>query len=478
MNAPRLWRRLAAAAALAFATVGLWPGTLAAASGGDEGGRFQVFLLLVAIVGVAYLVTHLVLERIADRFGIVTGIEYVVLGAIVFHVVVAPILPGGEEVAASERLDELFQQLQPILVLGTGSLGLLWGTHLDTKDRDEFDRAALGPAIVISVATFLCVAGIPAAVAAYFLPFDEVVELTPALIFAGAIALVAADAPIRTMESFLRAEGPAPTVAHRVAHVCSAVAIVAFGSIFGFDNATVLIREGALDWLGWLAVHLGVGTTLGVVFATYLRKEFPEGKILTVVIGMVVFTSGIAHGLSLSPIFVNFVLGVVLVNSSEHGAQVREMLESIKHPVYIVLFIFAGGHLDFSVPFWVYALAGPYLVLRIVGRLVGGYLAERTATSEGGLPNMGRVLFAPGGLSVAMALDFMMVYSDRTGSEAGLFFGAPYDLDAVFAAIIVAIIVSEILAHTMTRDWMIDASMVKAPISKNDEGGAATRGGE
>jgi len=478
MIATRLWRRLAATAALVFTAVWLWPGPLVAASGGEKEGQFQVFLLLVVIVGVAYLVTHLLLERIAERFGIVTGIEYVFLGAIVFHVVVAPLLPGADGAAAAARLDELFRQLQPILVLGTGSLGLLWGTHLDTKDRDEIDRAALGPAVIISFVTFVSVAGIPAAVAGYVMPFGDVVELAPVLIFAGAIALVAADAPIRTMESFLRAEGPAPKVAHRVAHVCSAIAIVVFGSIFGFDNGAVLIREGALDWLSWLAVHLGVGMTLGVVFATYLQKEFPEGKILTVVIGMVVFTSGIAHGLSLSPIFVNFVLGVVLVNSSEHGAQVREMLESIKHPVYIVLFIFAGGHLDISVPFWVYALAGPYLVLRIAGRLIGGYLAERTSTAEGTLPNMGRVLFAPGGLSVAMALDFMMVYSNRSGEGAGLFFGAPYDLEAVFAAIIVAIVVSEILAHTMTRDWMIDASMVKAPISKTDEGGTAKRGGE
>lgn len=477
MTAPRLWRRLAATAALAFGTVTFWPGSLAAASGGDEGGQFRVFLLLVVIVGLAYLVTHLVLERIADRFGIVTGIEYVVLGAIVFHVVVAPLLPGSEQLRASEQLDRLFEQLRPILVLGTGSLGLLWGTHLDSKDRDEFDRAALGPALVISVATFLCVAGIPAAAAAYFMPLDEVVELIPALIFAGAVALVAADAPIRTMESFLRAEGPAPKVAHRVAHVCSAVAIVAFGSIFGFDNATVLIREGALDWLAWLGVHLGVGVTLGVVFGTFLRKEFPEGKILTVVIGMVVFTSGIARGLSLSPIFVNFVLGVFLVNTSDHGAQVRERLESIKHPVYIVLFIFAGGHLDFSIPYWVYALAGPYLVLRLGGRLIGGYLAEGTASSEGALPNMGRVLFAPGGLSVAMALDFMMVYSARSGSEQGLFFGAPYDLDAVFSGIIVAIIVSQVLAHTMTRDWMIDAAMVKSPVSETGQG-EMTAGGE
>jgi len=466
MTLPRTWRRLAASVALAFGAVSLWPGSLAAASGGDEGSQFRVFLLLVVVVGLAYLVTHLVLERIADRFGIVTGIEYVVLGAIVFHVVVAPILPGGEEMRAPEQLDQLFEQLRPILVLGTGALGLLWGTHLQATDRDHFDRAALGPALLISVVTFLCVAGIPAAVAGYFLPLDEVVELVPALIFAGAIAMVAADAPIRTMESFLRAEGPAPKVAHRVAHVCSAVAIVAFGSIFGFDNATVLIREGALDWVAWLGVHLGVGVTLGIVFATYLRKEFPEGKILTVVIGMVVFTSGIAHGLGLSPIFVNFVLGVFLVNTSEHGVQVRARLESIKHPVYIVLFIFAGGHLDFSIPFWVYALAGPYLVVRLVGRLLGGYLAEGTVSSEGALPNMGRVLFAPGGLSVAMALDFVTVYSERTGGSEGLFFGAPYDLEAVFSGIIVAIVVSEILAHTMTRDWMIDAAKVKAPVSE------------
>lgn len=480
MRSTSKWFRFGATAALTFTALALWPLPTLAASG-ENGGQFRLFLVLVAVVGVAYLVAHVVLERIADRFGIVTGIEYVIFGAIVFRLVVAPILPGGAEMGTTERLDVLFEQLRPVLVLGTGSLGLLWGTHLDVRNRDEFDRAALRPALVVSFSTFLCVAALPAAVAFYLLPIDQFYEFVPALIFAGSVALVAADAPIRTMESFLQARGDAPTVAYRIANVCSSVAIIAFGSLFGFDNAGTLIQEGVIDWIAWLAVHLLVGVTLAGVFGTYLRKDFSDEKILTVVIGMVVFTSGIAHGLSLSPIFVNFVLGVVLVNTSQFGQHVRKMLESIKHPLYIVLFIFAGAHIDPSIPFWAYALAAPYLVLRFAGRWIGGYLAYAPAGSQRSLPNLGRVLFAPGGLSIAMALDFVMIYSDRTGTEEGLFFGTPYDLDAVFAGMVVAIIISEVVAHTMTRDWMIDASDVKTGMpgeSGSEPSGQLREGGQ
>src|SRR5690554_3135528 len=54
----------------------------------EEGAQHQVdsdlyrALILLAIVGAAYIITHLLLERLAERFGFVTGTEYIVLGVL------------------------------------------------------------------------------------------------------------------------------------------------------------------------------------------------------------------------------------------------------------------------------------------------------------------------------------------------------------------------------------------------------------
>lgn len=446
----------AGAAGLAF--FGARP--LLAAEGGGNGGSLDVILILVAIVGVAYLVAHMLLERIAERFGIVTGVEYIILGAVAFQVIAVPALPGGPDVTGQERVDLLVEQLRPILVLGTGSLGLMWGTHVHLRAFDKYDRAAFQPALVMSLTTFVCVAVLPAIFIWYFYSSQRLYDMAPILVAGGAVAMIASDDPIRSLVSFLGAEGDAPVIASRIADVCSGLAIVAFGLLFCIDNTGALVPEGPYDWLAWLGVHIVLGGTLGVIFGTFLRRDLSDEKVLTVVIGMVVFTSGIADGLSLSPIFVNFVLGVVLIQTCRHGDHIRKMIESIKHPIYIVLFIFAGAQLDFSVPLWAYAMAGPYLLLRLAGRWAGGVLARVNIEGKPHVPSLGRVLFAPGGLSIAMMLDFLTVYGARTMSASGPFFGTTHDVNAFYSGMVVAIIVSEILAYAMTRAWLIDAADV------------------
>ena len=464
----RTGRKLTAA----LGTGGMWllftAPSLAAGGGGGGGGTssLEILLLLVAVVGVGYLVAHLLLERVAEKFGLVTGVEYIVLGAIVFRVIIAPII-GSDDATAAEQIGTLMRQLGPVLLLGTGSLGLLWGTHADFRNLDEIDRASMGPALAMSLVTFGVVAGVPALVIPYFYSLEYLYNVTPLLICAGAIAMVAGDDPIRSMVTFLGAEGVAPVVAARAAGICSWLAIIAFGLLFCIDHPPTdpghpahILGTGPMAWLGWLVIHVILGVALGIIFGTFLRRDFSDEKILTVVIGMVVFTSGIAYGLTLSPIFVNFVLGVVLINTCRHGDHVRKMLDSIKHPLYIVLFIFAGAELNPNVPLWAWALAGPFLLLRLAGRWLGGLVSQIQLPSQPRIPSLHRVLFAPGALSIAMSLDFLTVYLDRYGGREGPFFGTAQDVQSFYASMIVAVLVSEILSYALTRSWLIDAADV------------------
>ena len=56
----------------------------------------------------------------------------------------------------------------------------------------------------------------------------------------------------------------------------------------------------------------------------------------------------------------------------------------------------------------------PYMILRNTGRALGGLVAMRTGRMEPKPPPLGRVLLAPGALSVAMLLDFQSVYKAET----------------------------------------------------------------
>jgi hypothetical protein len=121
----------------------------------------------------------------------------------------------------------------------------------------------------------------------------------------------------------------------------------------------------------------------------------------------------------------------------------EEQLGQAERPLYIVLFFFAGASLVFKAPWWAYLAPLGYLALRSAGRWLGGVIALRTS-SEPGVPSLGRVLLAPGGLSVAMLLNFQEVY------------GALSISPAVYTGLLISLIASEILAYTRTRAWLID----------------------
>lgn len=434
----RIVTRLRAPLSMALgALCALAPALSWASGGGEHGGAdqgivlIQNILFLLSIVVVAYLITHLLLERIQRRFGIVTGVEYIVLGA-----VIGPALG---------LLDpQSLKQFTPAIVLGTGSLGLITGLHLNFRRFEEVDVEALRVALWITLSTVVAMVLVPMGAIYAFWGKDTMLQWMPGLLCMGAVASVAAPGPLEALRQFLSARGNAADVAIRVARTCASLAVILFGLLFCmFEHEAVYLPE-QLAMVEWFSLHLVIGVMLGVIFGGFLRRGLEPDQLLTVVIGMVIFTSGIAYYLRLSPIFVNFILGVVLVNMGTSGGQVEEGLSAIERPLYIVLFFFAGASLTFAAPWWSYLLVVPYIILRTSGRLTGGLIAMRTADARLQVPALGRVMFAPGGLSVAMLLDFHEVF-ERNQLEP-----------AIYAGLLVAIIISEILSYIRTRSWLID----------------------
>ncbi len=417
-------------------------------------------LILLAIVGVAYLVTHLALERIAKRYGFVTGVEYIVLGAIL-----GPVLG---------VLDaDTVSALTPAVVLGTGSLGLLAGLHVDLDAFGELQIRALKSALPTALITLVSVVGVTTAILYWVWTPAGVARVMPLVLCMGTIAMVADTSPLRAMAAFLGAQGTAADFGVHVARFCSSLAIVAFGLIFCFYNTTAVPFDVApsLVWLVWFAIHLLLGGVLGLIFATFLRRDFSDDKIITVIIGMVIFTSGFAYYLQLSPIFVNFILGVVLINIGRHADHVESRLMAIRRPLYIVLFFFAGAAWTLHAPLWGYALVLGYLVLRRVGRLLGGVAATRALSIRSYGAGLSRALLAPGALSVAMLLNFDHVFNSPehvralfghtlTPAQVDAYMGY---IDVLYNGLLTAIVFAEIFAYPMTRGWLIDVADVAPP---------------
>src|SRR5210317_275314 len=108
------------------------PGVAHAASGSgpsDSADDLGTVVLLVIVIGVAYVLAHNVVERLQRRFLVVSGAEYLLLGFLL-----GPAFP------AIHALDNV-TGLLPIIALAAGWVGLLRGTDFDFASLQKLDPA-------------------------------------------------------------------------------------------------------------------------------------------------------------------------------------------------------------------------------------------------------------------------------------------------------------------------------------------------
>jgi Kef-type K+ transport system membrane component KefB len=165
---------------------------------------------------------------------------------------------------------------------------------------------------------------------------------------------------------------------------------------------------------------------------------------------MVLFASGAAYWLELSPLWVALVMGAVLVNISTHNEQLVAAVRATNSPVRVGLLVLAGAL--WSAPALVPAVAGTagLVVLRLVGRLVGSWLAARTMVPL--RRDLGRGLIGQGTVALAIALSFRLHYDGPV-------------VDVAYTAVLGAVLVHDVLAPWVLRGLLIDAGEVRGEVS-------------
>lgn len=181
----------------------------------------------------------------------------------------------------------------------------------------------------------------------------------------------------------------------------------------------------------------GVFSALGVATAAWLlfervRDDAARGVF---VLGALALLGGSAAYLAASPLLTGLVAGLFwAVSPGKADSIISEDLRKFQHPLVVVLLIVAGAILAPSrVALW---LAVPFVLFRVVGKLIGGRVAARLVPA---LPSaeLGTSLIWPGVVGVAFALNFQQVAPPAIGS-------------AVLAAAAIGAVASELLALLIT----------------------------
>lgn len=357
-------------------------------------------------------------------------------------------------------------QLYPLLALGLGWVGLLFGLQLDRRQLAHFPRAYLAAAFGQAVLTFLVFFG----VGALLLRADG--EVGPygaaALVATAATACISTPAGIALINNTFLVRGRVSQLLFFIASLDGVVGIVALQFAHALYHPLALATATpGLGAAAWFVAAVLLGVVFGGLFLWFTRRKPEREELMLFLLGVVVFGAGTAFYLGLSPLFVAMVTGAVVANVSPVRRRVYAALQAWEHPIYVILLVLAGALLRF--PTWaVVPLAAGYVLVRIAGKLAGGLLATRAVRLPFAPPaRLGLGLIPQGGISLAMAISATLSYGAlRAGGSAVA--------EALFATVVLGVAASELIGPFWTRDVLRRSGEILPRVeSELADGGAA-----
>ncbi|MBU2488403.1 MAG: cation:proton antiporter [Proteobacteria bacterium] len=349
-----------------------------------------VLLLVLVLVFAGYRYSF---RRLSSSFlpwfGL-TGTEFLFLG-----VLLGP--------AFSGVLDEpTTQGLIPLSGSVLGWVGLLYGFQFELAKLRRFPGEFLWAALIISGIT-MAVMGAAGYWGMGFLGGVSPSWKTSAALVLAATAAASAQTGLALAPAWLapRRQGLV-TLLRYISGLDGAAALAVFCLIFLFAPAPPCPASG-IPGLPGVAILSGMGFIL--VFTLLLNRRQPSDEMLMVVIAMVLLLGGMASLAGFSPLVLNFLAGLWLVNVSRHKERIYRRLAGVEKPFYLLLLVFLGAAWKISSP-WIFAVAAGYWLLRFLAKGAGGALATRLPGLGDQPRSLGLGLLEQGGLAMAFLLEF------------------------------------------------------------------------
>ncbi len=350
------------------------------------------------------------------------------------------------------------RQLFPLLGLGLGWIGFLFGLQLDRRNLQQFPLVfhilTLGQAVL----TFLVFLG-AGWVGLFALGRTGTVE-TLLLAGAAATACISTPAGIALISTNYLVRGKVRDLLFFVASLDALVGIFALQLAYSLFPPGNLVGEVALaGGAVWILAALGLGVVCGILFL-WLTRPRPGGEELVLfLLGIAAFASGAALQLQLSPLFVSVTMGAVVANLSPDPQRVFRVLQEWEKPIYVVFLMLAGALLSFPT-LWVFPLALAYAVIRAWGKVLGNMAMVRLLPLPFQTPKrFGLGLLPQGGISLAMAISGVLTY-------AGLGLGDLNAVDLLFSVVVLGVILSELTGPVFTRNVLVRAGEISPRVEE------------
>lgn len=367
----------------------------------------------------------------------------------------------------------IYSYVDKISWVSTVALGFIAfsiGTSFKLKVLKSVGKRVIVITILEALCASICV--IASLVIAHFLFQDNVSwELVLTL---GAIAAATAPAATLMVIKQYNAKGPLVDTLLPVVALDDAAALILFAILF--QIATAVAGGGDFSFYAMLikpfieiAISLAIGTALGF-FIGFMNRFFKSRNNRLIWCIFSVFASlGIymlfkypqMGGFELSSLLMCMMAGAIYTNMCKDSNRTLDVMDRFTSPIYMMFFVLSGASLDLSIFFnknglVVVAIAGIYVIFRVIGKWVGAYLGAVSTKSDDNIKKyLGFTLIPQAGVAIGLA------------TTASKLFGAKEET-ALAGSLIIAIILTSTLIFELSGPLISKWALTKAgDISNN-----------
>lgn len=328
-----------------------------------------------------------------------TGTEYIFLGAIL-----GPHLTG-------LLTTEVLENLSPLIALGLGWVGLMFGVQLEWRRLRRVPRRYFGIAGIESLVTAAVLFGVFRwLVLPRIHPGDSGLAVVAAALSVAAMGTPTSPSATALVIRHLGKRTRLGAFLGYLSGMDSFMGILLFGLVFCLYHSSRVAGVPILHPLEWLTLSILLGVVLGLLLDSLTRPRYTGDELVLMVIGMVIFAGGVSAYLRLSALFVTTVLGITFCNRSPLGGRIYTMLQATEKPFYIIFLLLAGA-LWLPPLAWAYLAVPAYLLVRALGKLIGTGIGRKFFKPPYSVPGgVGLGLLSQGGMAVAMVVNYQQVY--------------------------------------------------------------------
>ncbi|NBB81561.1 MAG: cation:proton antiporter [Verrucomicrobia bacterium] len=320
---------------------------------------------------------------------------------------------------------------EPLIKIALVMVAFLLGNEL-TMER----LRVTGPLILVISLFVIAVGGFMVGAGLLMLGFPLVVAISLAAVSVATDPAAVSETVRESGDTSLRARVLLGIVAIDDAWgiVVFGLSMVVLGWVLSSNGQLALLH--ALWELGGAII---IGAVIGLPAAWLTGRLRPGEPTQVEAISLILLLAGFSSLLGVSALLASMVAGTLVANLSSHHTRSFREIELIEWPFIVFLFVLSGASIDLYNVGNAIGLTVAYIILRLVGRVFGGFLAVLFIRAEyKKLPrNIGLGLTPQAGIAIGMALLAAVQF--------------PEIRDTIVPVVIVSTIVFELIGPMLVR---------------------------